>query len=222
MTQMRSNRAPNRNNNRPKGRTPQMSMPKQPPNISGVVSGSHTFRYKQIDGIQDINLFVDDLAFTQCVALNSSTLSALWAYIRVDEIRMWAPAQVLSGTVQDPKVTSLTWTGDFSPNAEIFGTANVQTGVACVASRPSRLIEAGKWQQIGQGSNAVQLCTLRVPDQSIVDIKISFIYRDTDTGSPITTNPTAVTVTPGNIYYMPADAYFGSRKLIPMGLVTRA
>jgi hypothetical protein len=133
---------------------------------------------------------------------------------------MWAPTQVLSGNVQDPKVSSITWTGDFSPNAEMFSTSNVQTGVAVLHARPSRLIEAGKWQKVGQGSDAVQICKLRVPDQSIIDIKVSFVYRDEEASS-ITISPTSVTVLPGNIYYMPADSYFGTRKLIPMALLTR-
>jgi hypothetical protein len=132
---------------------------------------------------------------------------------------MWAPTQVLSGTVQDPKVSSLTWTGDFSPSAEKFSTSNVQAGVATLSGKPSRLIEAGKWQKIGQGSNATQVCKLVVPDQTIIDIRVSFIFRDENV-STITVNPSQSVIT-GCVYYMPADSYFGTRKLVPMALLTR-
>lgn len=194
--------------------------PSQPPRISGVVRGFHIFRYKQVEGIQDIDLFADDLAFAMCVANTTSTLTPVWSHFRIDYIHMWAPAQVLSGSVQDPKVSSITWTGDFSPNAEMFSTTNVQTGVATIFTSPSRLIEAGKWQKVGQGASANKLCKLRVPDQSVIDIKLSFVYRDEEASS-ITISPTSVLVIPGNLYYMPADSYFGSRKLLPMALNTR-
>jgi len=196
------------------------AFPHQPPRISGVVRGFHIFRYKQIEGIQDIDLYADDLAFCMCVANSTSTVTPVWSHFRIDYIHMWAPAQVLSGSVQDPKVSSITWTGDFSPNAEMFSTTNVQTGVATIFARPSRLIEAGKWQKVGQGASANKLVKLRVPDQSVIDIKLSFIYRDEE-GTSITISPSSVLVTAGNMYYFPADSYFGSRKLVPMALLTR-
>jgi len=210
---------PKKKNNAVHSKT-RSSPPQQPPRISGVVRGGHIFRYKQIEGIQDIDLYADDLAFAMCVANSTSTVTPVWSHFRIDYIHMWAPAQVLSGSVQDPKVSSITWTGDFSPNAEMFSTTNVQTGVAVIFSRPSRLIEAGKWQQVGQGAAANKLCKLRVPDQSVIDIKLSYIFRD-DESTSITISPTSVLVTPGNIYYFPADSYFGSRKLVPMALLTR-
>jgi len=199
---------------------PKAKMPHQPPPLPGVVSGTHTFRFKQISGTQYIDLYTDDLAFLMCSAITSSTLTPVWSHLRVNEIKMWAPTQVLSGNVQDPKVSSLTWTGDFSPSAEKFSTSNVQTGVATLSGKPSRLIEAGKWQKIGQGAAATKICKLVVPDQTIIDIRVSFIYRDEE-ATAITVNSPSTVVTVGNIYYMPADLYFGNGKLIPMALLTR-
>jgi len=206
--------------NPPKHPKQKAKMPHQPPPLPGVVSGTHTFRFKQVDGLQTIDLYTDDLAFLQCVATTTAHLTPLWSHLRVNEIKVWAPTQVLSGNVQDPKVTSLTWTGDFSPNAEKFSTSNVQAGVATLSGKPSRLIEAGKWQKIGQGAAATKICKLVVPDQSIVDIRVSFIYRDEESTSITVTSPTMV-VTVGNVYYLPADFYFGSGKLTPMALLTR-
>jgi len=206
--------------NPPKRSKPKPKMPHQPPPLPGVVSGTHTFRFKQISGQQEIDLYTDDLAFLMCSAISSSTLTPVWSHLRVNEIKMWAPTQVLSGNVQDPKVSSLTWTGDFSPSAEKFSTSNVQTGVATLSGKPSRLIEAGKWQKIGQGANATKICKLVVPDQTIIDIRVSFIFRDEEASS-ITVTSTSMVVTTGNVYYLPADFYFGTGKLTPMALLTR-
>jgi len=207
--------------NPPKHPKPKPKMPHQPPPLPGVVSGTHTFRFKQVEGLQTIDLYADDLAFLMCVATTTAHLTPIWSHLRVNEIKVWAPTQVLSGNVQDPKVSSLTWTGDYAPNAEKFSTSNVQAGVATLSGKPSRLIEAGKWQKIGQGANATKICKLVVPDQSIVDIRVSFIYRDEEAASITVTSPTMV-VTIGNVYYLAADFYFGTGKLIPMALLTRS
>jgi hypothetical protein len=191
-----------------------------PPVIRGNVEGTHTFRFRQIEEASStINLYADDLAFLMSVASGSGTVRCLWESIKIQRINIWTPSRQYGGTLQDPRETSLTWSGEYSPRSEIFGTVNQQTGVCMISSAPPRMSASGRWQKTGQGAAAQPLVILKIPDQSIVDITVSFVFDDGTTQISLTKGSGN---TLGALYYCPADAYYGSSKLTPMGLTAPA
>jgi len=188
-----------------------------PPVIRGNVEGTHTFRFKQTtDASSTVNLYVDDLAFMMAIASSSTVIRTPWESLKVNRISIWTPSRQISGTLQDPRETSLTWLGEYTPRAEVFGVVNQQTGVCHITSAPPTNSGSGKWRKIGTGGSDSLLCKLEIPDQSIVDITVSFVFDDDTTGTIGGSGYTALTI--GNIYYACADSYFGSKKLVPMGL----
>lgn len=194
------------------------SHPTLPPVIRGNVEGTHTFRFKQTaDATSTINLYADDLAFLMGVASSASTVRTLWESLKVQRISIWTPSRQYSGTLQDPRETSLTWLGQYTPRAEVFGTVNQQTGVCNISAVPPRDSSSGKWQKVGQGSASELLAKLVVPDQSIVDITVSFVFDDDTVSSIFTSGYSGLNV--GNLYYSCADGFFGTKKLTPMGLL---
>ena len=90
-----------------------------------------------------------------------------------------------------------------------------------ISAVPPRMSASGRWQKVGQGSSATSLVELRIPDQSIVDITVSFVYDDEPSSSGVA-NSGSWTLSTGTLYYSPADSYFGSSKLTPMGLTPPA
>lgn len=190
-----------------------------PPVLRGNVEGRHTFRFKQIvDASSTINLYVDDLAFMMSVASTSTTIRTCWESLKLNRISIWTPSRQYSGTLQDPRETSLTWLGEYTPRSEVFGTVNQQTGVCHINGIPPKNSGSGKWQKTGQGAVNPLLCKLQIPDQSIVDINVSFVFDDDTVSTLSVAGFSGLTV--GNLYYAPADAYFGTKKLTPMGLTT--
>jgi len=188
-----------------------------PPVIRGNVEGTHTFRFKQTaEASSTINLYVDDLAFMMSVASASTTIRTVWESLKLNKVSIWTPSRQYSGTLQDPRETSLTWLGEYTPRAEVFGTVNQQTGVCHIEATPPRNSGSGKWQKVSQGAAGQLLCKLVVPDQSIVDITVSFVFDDDTVGTLGVTGYTGLVI--GNLYYAAADGYFGSKKLTPMGL----
>jgi len=188
-----------------------------PPIIRGNVEGTHTFRFKQIaEASSEVNLYVDDLAFMMSVASASTIIRTAWESLKVSRISMWTPSRQYSGTLQDPRETSLTWLGEYTPRAEVFGTVNQQTGVCHITSVPPKNSGSGKWQKVSQGADNALIAKLTVPDQSIVDINVSFVFDDDPVGTLGVTGYTGLVV--GNLYYAAADSYFGTKKLVPMGL----
>lgn len=186
-----------------------------PPIIRGNVEGRHTFRFKQTtDATASVNLYGDDLAFLMGVANTSSTVRTLWESLKLERVDVWTPSRQYSGTLQDPRETSLTWLGEYTPRSEVFGTVNQQTGVCHIGASPPLNSGSGKWQKIGVNQ---LLCKLQVPDQSIVDITVSFVFDDDDASTIAKSGYTGLNI--GNIYYSPADSYFGTSKLTPMGLL---
>jgi hypothetical protein len=206
-------------NNRIKRSTTKSHHSTLPPVIRGNVEGSHTFRFKQVtDATSTINLYADDLAFLMCVANSATTIKTLWESVKVQRISIWTPSRQYSGTLQDPRETSLTWLGQYTPRAEVFGTVNQQTGVCNITAIPPRDSSSGKWQKVGQGAVNELICKITVPDQSIVDITVSFVFDDDVVGGIALSGYSGLTV--GNLYYAPADSYLGSKKLTPMGLLS--
>jgi hypothetical protein len=188
-----------------------------PPVLRGNVEGRHTFRFKQTtDATSTINLYVDDLAFMMCVASANTTIRTMWESLKVNRISIWTPQRQYSGTLQDPRETSLTWLGEYTPRAEVFGTVNQQTGVCHISAAPPKNSGSGKWQKTGQGAVNELICKLTIPDQSIVDINVSFVFDDDTVGTLGVSGYTSLVV--GNLYYACADSYFGTKKLEPMGL----
>lgn len=188
-----------------------------PPVLRGNVEGRHTFRFKQVaEASSTINLYVDDLAFMMCVASTNTTVRTAWESLKVNRISIWTPSRQYSGTLQDPRETSLTWLGEYTPRAEVFGTVNQQTGVCHISSVPPRNSGSGKWQKTGAGAAQQLLCKLTIPDQSIVDINVSFVFDDDIVSTVGVVGYSSLVV--GNIYYAAADSYFGTKKLEPMGL----
>jgi hypothetical protein len=189
-----------------------------PPVLRGNVEGTHTFRFKQIaDASSTINLYVDDLAFMMSVASTSTTVRTLWESIKLNKISIWTPSRQYSGTLQDPRETSLTWLGEYTPRAEVFGTVNQQTGICHISAKPPGNSGSGKWQKTSQGAAGELLCKLTIPDQSIVDITVSFVFDDDAVGTLGISGYNNLVI--GNLYYGCADSYFGSKKLQPMGLL---
>jgi len=189
-----------------------------PPVIRGNVEGRHTFRFKQTtDASLDLNLYVDDLAFLMGVGSSASTVRTLWNSLKLERVDIWTPSRQYSGTLQDPRETSLTWLGEYTPRAEVFGTVNQQTGVCHISAVPPQNSGSGKWQKTNQGAAQTALLNLRVPDQSIVDISVAFVFNDDAT--PLIYSSGHAGLSTGNLYYSAADSYFGSSKLTPMGLL---
>jgi len=190
-----------------------------PPVLRGNVEGTHTFRFKQTaEASSTVNLYVDDLAFMMSVASATTTIRTCWESLKVNRISIWTPSRQYSGTLQDPRETSLTWLGEYTPRAEVFGTVNQQTGICHITAAPPKNSGSGKWQKTSQGANNALIAKLVVPDQSIVDISVSFVFDDDSVGTLSDTGYTGLVL--GNIYYACADSYFGTKKLVPMGLTT--
>jgi len=188
-----------------------------PPVIRGNVEGTHTFRFKQTaEASSTVNLYVDDLAFMMSAASATTTLRVVWESLKLNKVSIWTPSRQYSGTLQDPRETSLTWLGEYTPRAEVFGTVNQQTGVCHIEAIPPRNSGSGKWQKVSQGTNSQLLCKLQVPDQSIVDITVSFVFDDDTVGGLVKSGYSGLVI--GNLYYNSADSYFGTSKLTPMGL----
>jgi len=201
--------------NRPRRRASTML----PPVIRGNVEGTHTFRFKQVsDASSTINLYADDLAFMMGVSNSATTIRTLWESLKVQRIDIWTPSRQYSGTLQDPRETSLTWLGEYTPRAEVFGTVNQQTGVCHISAVPPRDSSSGKWQKVGQGAAGELIAKLAVPDQSIVDVTVSFVFDDDVVGTISASGYSGLVI--GNLYYSCADSYLGSRKLAPMGLLS--
>lgn len=209
---------PPKKKNPPARRAPRMQRNYHtPPVLRGNVEGRHTFRFKQItDATSTINLYVDDLAFMMCVASATTTIRTCWESLKVNRISIWTPQRQYSGTLQDPRETSITWLGEYTPRAEVFGTVNQQTGVCHISAVPPKNSGSGKWQKTGQGAVNELICKLTIPDQSIVDINVSFVFDDDTVGTLGVSGYTSLVV--GNLYYAAADSYFGTKKLEPMGL----
>jgi hypothetical protein len=194
----------------------------QPPALPGNLRGRHTFRFKQTETASSIvNLYTDDLAFMMGVGTASNVMKTLWESLLIHKISIWTPSRQISGTLQDPRETSITWLGEYAPRSEIFSTINVQAGVAYVHSNPPRNSGSGKWQKVGQGATAQPLVRLVVPDQSIVDITVSYIFDDDTTVTPISV-PGYTGLAIGTLYYAAADSYYGTKVLTPMGLTPPA
>lgn len=189
-----------------------------PPALRGNLTGRHTFRFKQVySGSEIVNLYADDLAFLMCVGTSGNVAKTLWESLLIHKISIWTPARQISGTLQDPRDTSITWLGEYAPRSELFSTINQQSGVSYVHSKPPRNSGSGKWQKVGQGATAQPLVKLVVPDQSIVDITLSYVFDDDSTVSSISL-PGFSGLGIGTLYYGAADSYYGSKVLTPMGL----
>lgn len=189
-----------------------------PPVIPGNTRGRHIFRFKQTDlATTNITLYIDDFAFFQCVATSTTTVRTIWETFKVEKIEIWSPARIIDGTLQDPKRTGLTWKGLYVGRSEVFGTTNQQTGVTHLVSKPPRDAACSKWQKISAGASSdTELVSLDVPDQSVIDITLRYIYDD-DSVSQITKAGYTGLYT-GYLYYSAADSYWGSKRLQPMGL----
>ncbi len=190
----------------------------QPPALRGNLEGRHTFRFKQVfSASETIDLYTDDLAFMMSVGIASNVLKTLWESLIIRKISIWTPARQIAGSLQDPRATSITWLGEYAPRSEIFSTTNQQSSVSYIHSTPPKNSGSGKWQRIGQGSSGGALCRIVVPDQSIVDITVSYVFDDDQVSSSISL-PGFSGLVLGNLYYAPADSYFGTKVLTPMGL----
>lgn len=190
----------------------------QPPALPGNIRGRHTFRFKQVySGSETINLYTDDLAFLMCVGTAGNVAKTMWESLLIHKISIWTPARQIAGTLQDPRDTSITWLGEYAPRSELFSTINQQSGVSHVHSKPPRDSGSGKWRKVGEGASAQPLCKLVVPDQSIVDITVSYIFDDDTTISAISL-PGFSGLAIGTLYYGAADSYYGTKVLTPMGL----
>ncbi len=190
----------------------------QPPALRGNLEGRHTFRFKQVEsGSETIKLYADDLAFLMCVGTASNVVKTIWESVLIRNISIWTPVRQIGGTLQDPRATSITWLGEYAPRSEIFATTSQQSSVAYIHSKPPKNSGSGKWQRIGQGSTAEPLVQLVVPDQSVVDITVSFVFDDDTTIAAISL-PGFSGLAIGNLYYGAADSYYGTKVLTPMGL----
>eukprot|EP00920_Eleutheroschizon_duboscqi_P008434 GHVT01019480.1.p1 GENE.GHVT01019480.1~~GHVT01019480.1.p1 ORF type:complete len:211 (+),score=3.34 GHVT01019480.1:217-849(+) len=190
----------------------------QPPALRGNLEGRHTFRFKQVySGSETVKLYADDLAFLMGVGTSGNVMQTLWESVLIRSISIWTPVRQISGTLQDPRATSITWLGEYTPRSEVFATTSQQSGVAYIHMRPPKNSGSGKWQKIGQGTLGEPLVQLVVPDQSIVDITVSYVFDDDQTVSPISL-PGFSGLAIGTLYYGAADSYYGTKVLTPMGL----
>lgn len=191
---------------------------KQPPALKGNLEGRHTFRFKQVySGSETVTLYADDLAFLMCVGTSGNVVKTLWESLLIRKISIWTPVRQIGGTLQDPRATSITWLGEYAPRSEMFSTTSQQSGVSYVHSNPPKNSGSGKWQKVGQGASGQPLCKLVVPDQSVVDITVSFVFDD-DTAATGISLPGFSGLNVGNLYYAAADSYYGTKVLTPMGL----
>jgi len=189
----------------------------QPPALRGNLEGRHTFRLKQVfSGSETVKLYADDLAFLMGVGTAANVMKTLWESVLIRSISIWTPVRQISGTLQDPRATSITWLGEYTPRSEVFATTSQQSGVAYIHMRPPKNSGSGKWQKIGQGASAEPLVQLVVPDQSIVDITVSYVFDD-DSVTTISL-PGFSGLAIGSLYYGAADSYYGTKVLTPMGL----
>jgi len=190
----------------------------QPPALRGNLEGRHTFRFKQVfSGSETVKLYADDLAFLMGVGTAANVMKTLWESVLIRSISIWTPVRQISGTLQDPRATSITWLGEYTPRSEVFATTSQQSGVAYIHMRPPKNSGSGKWQKIGQGVSAEPLVQLVVPDQSIVDITLSYDFDDDSTVAGISL-PGFSGLSIGTLYYGAADSYYGTKVLTPMGL----
>lgn len=190
-----------------------------PPNNKSVVTGRHTFRFKMTETTtQIITLYDRDFAFLMCNSATSTSVRTNFEAVKINKISIWSPNQRTgSGIGGDPVTCSLEWLGQYSPNSEISATTMTLGHNAHLHSSPPKNAQCGKWNQVDDTDSA-PLVKMRIPQDSIIDVSISYVFRDDATGGNIK-GISGVTLNPGQVYYNTLDGYFGAAVCKPVSLI---
>lgn len=202
-----------------KKRPPGLIANHNPPTNKSVLTGNHTFRFNQLNATtQIVTLYTKDIGFMMCTAKSANSIGCIWEAVKINRISIWAPNyRGTAGIGGDPVTCSLEWLGEYSPNSEFSATTNTLGHNAHLHVVPPKNSQAGKWNR-PDSADAEPLVRMRIPQDSVLDISVSFVYRD-DSGSGISKGTVATLVT-GNLYYSGLPAYFGSAVLTPVSLIS--
>lgn len=189
-----------------------------PPTNKSVVTGSHTFRFKMTEtATQIITLYDKDLAFLMCFGASSNSIRTNFEAVKINSISIWSPcARTASGFGGDPVTCSLEWLGQYTPNSEYSATTMTVGHNAHLHKSPPRNSQCGKWNQVDD-SDSSPLVKMRIPQDSIIDVSISYVFRDDAAGGAL--KGVVGTVAVGQLYYNTLDGYFGSDVCKPVSLI---
>jgi hypothetical protein len=189
-----------------------------PPTNKSVVTGRHTFRFKMIETTtQVITLYDRDLAFLMCNASASNAVRTNFEAVKINKISIWSPNQrTSSGVGGDPVTCSLEWLGQYSPNSEFSATTMTLGHNAHLHLSPPRNSQAGNWNQVDDSDND-PLVKMRIPQDSIIDVSLSYVFRDDSSGG--LTKGIVGALNPGQVYYNTLDGYYGADKCKPVSLI---
>jgi hypothetical protein len=202
-----------------KKRPPGLIANYNPPTNKSVLTGNHTFRFQQLNAsTQIVTLYAKDIAFMMCTAKSPSSYGCIWEAVKINRISIWAPNYRggAAGIGGDPVTCSIEWLGEYSPNSEFSATTNTLGHNAHLHCVPPKNAQSGKWNR-PDSSDAEPLCKMRIPHDSIMDISVSFVYRD-DAASGIV-KATVNSLATGNLYYSAIPAYFNPAVLTPVSLI---
>lgn len=178
----------------------------------------HQFRFTSSSAtatsITDITL----LAAAGVLATSTTVGHTLWQGVRVNQIEIWTPpaSQGAAATcsVAFPPASGI---GSFAMPREITDTTVSVSQPAHVITSPPPGSLCGFWQN---GSASGALMTLTAPVGSIIDIWVSLVAKDGDTGYTANT-ATLVGATVGAVYYTSLDSKTSAGSVYhPVGLTT--
>ncbi len=150
-----------------------------------------------------------DILDLVCMAVLAGQVNRVFAAARVRSVELWAPAAAAGiATVS----VDWTGTGNFSgPRQLIADTSLGTTMPAHVFSRPPSNSLASMW--FIDGSTGGTLFTLNLPANSVVDVVIDYVVRNSEGAQACTA--AVAGATPGRMYVRRLDSTGGSL-LIPV------
>jgi hypothetical protein len=203
-----------------KGTKPRAPMrtPNNPPVNRSVVTGRHIFRFKMTQtATQIITLYDRDFAFLMCNAATTTSVRTNFEAIKINKISIWSPNQrTTAGVGGDPVTCSLEWLGEYTPNSEFSATTMTLGHNAHLHKVPPRNAQCGKWNQVDDAENS-PLVKMRIPQDSVIDVDLSFVYRDDASGGLLKGIVGSLGV--GQLYYNNLDGYYGSGFCEPVSLI---
>lgn len=195
-----------------RSRSSRLAIPMAPPQIKSNIIVHHKYRFVATTGLSFplTSKALCIAAGSMCTVANS-TVTSLFASVRLDKIEMWSPPPSQGSYV----TISAEFTGQAqSANVEFSDTTVSTSQPAHLSCTPPSRTLAAFWQTPGIGS--VTLANLVLPVSTIVDVTLSLILND-DENSAIT-YPVSTGVL-GQNYYLSLDNGTG-HDIPPVSLTT--
>jgi len=183
-----------------------------PPQITSNIMYKHRYRFTSSSGTATSITCLSAAGAVGgiCTVVNSS-LETWSGSVKIDEIEIWTPPASQGAAA----TCSVNWVSNFvSTNNQEVSDTTVSVGKpAHVCTRPPPMSISSFWQS---ASSTSTLCQITAPSGSIIDVVISSIISDDDTGP----NPIAIGAgVLGNVYYLSLDPN-ATHRFTPISLTT--